>query len=70
VLVLTRKAGEVLKIGAATVVVLDINKFRGKPQVRLGISAPRDLRVVRGEHLVPDASPASVVGVDSETTNR
>lgn len=44
-LVLSRKQGEEIVIGNVRVVVVDID--RGK--VRLGIEAPREVRVDRGE---------------------
>ena len=45
-LVLSRKAGEKLMIGDD--VVLTINRISGN-RVAIGIEAPRDVRIVRGE---------------------
>ncbi len=45
-LVLSRKAGEKLMIGDN--VVLTINRISGN-RVAIGIEAPRDVRIVRGE---------------------
>lgn len=44
-LTLTRKIGEVIRIGEATVTVIDIR--RG--QVKLGVTAPREIEVDREE---------------------
>jgi len=45
-LVLTRKPGQTIRIGQDTVVtVCKLNHG----EVRIGITAPRDVRVVRGE---------------------
>lgn len=49
-LVLTRRVGDIIEIGRATVKVIEV---RGH-QVRLGIEAPEDVRVVRGEVAAPD----------------
>ena len=53
-LVLTRKISEVIYVGddiAITVVSIDCGK------VRLGIVAPRAVRVLRSELLLPDPPP-------------
>lgn len=47
-LVLTRKKGETIRIGDSIVVKV-ISTGRGK--VKIGIEAPTDLRVIRGEIL-------------------
>ena len=58
-LVLTRKPGERLVIGGVTVTVVAV---LGN-QVRIGIDAPRDVRILRGELAgwqdgpAPDARP-------------
>ena len=50
-LVLTRKLGEKIRIGdSITVTVVEVD--RGK--VRIGIEAPKDVRVMRDELLNPD----------------
>jgi carbon storage regulator len=64
-LVLTRKAGEQVVIsGGITLTVLDI---RGDG-IRIGIEAPRDVNIHRGEVLeaVTAANLASVAGPDTE----
>ena len=50
-LVLSRKAGEKLFIGNITVVVTKVSGDR----VTLGIEAPRDVKVLRGELKKPSA---------------
>lgn len=50
-LVLTRKLGEKIRIGdSITLTVVEVD--RGK--VRIGIEAPKDVRVMRDELLNPD----------------
>lgn len=62
-LVLTRKEGELLRIGDDIIVeVLAIDKGR----VRIGIVAPRDIRVVRGELLLMDKQQQIQVEKDGE----
>jgi carbon storage regulator len=45
-LVLTRKEGETIRIGRDTVIT--VCRLKGS-EVRIGIEAPRAIRVVRGE---------------------
>lgn len=52
-LVLSRRVGQTLRIGDAVVAVV---RVQGK-QVRLAISAPRDVEVVREEIDVKEDSP-------------
>ena len=69
-LVLTRKAGEKIRVGdnvTITVCVLEGNK------VRLAIEAPRHIRILRTElvdylkpHTVPDAAEADLVAKPRE----
>ena len=68
-LVLSRKAGEKLMIGDD--VVLTINRISGN-RVAIGIEAPRDVRIVRGElqnykvappSETPNTSPIGTTGV-------
>lgn len=54
-LVLTRKRQEQIRIGDN--VTITVLRIKGQA-VRIGIEAPRDVRVVRGE-LPPDGVPAS-----------
>ncbi len=54
-LVLSRKIGEKLVIGDGITVV--VNRIAGN-RVTLGIEAPTDVRIVRGE-LRPEVAPAS-----------
>jgi carbon storage regulator len=50
-LVLSRKIGETIRIGAGLdVVVLDVHRGR----VKLGFAGPRDISIRRGEHLPPE----------------
>ena len=61
-LVLSRKIGERLIIGDN--IVVTVNRVAGN-RVTLGIEAPGDVRIVRGELKVndePSASPAKPVG--------
>ncbi|MEO1614558.1 MAG: carbon storage regulator [Planctomycetota bacterium] len=53
-LVLSRKMGEKLMIGDD--VVLTINRISGN-RVAIGIEAPRDVRIVRGELPVNQVAP-------------
>lgn len=53
-LVLVRKAGQTLKIGNAVVQILSV---RGK-EIRIGIEAPKDVKVLRGEVAERDESSA------------
>lgn len=57
-LVLTRKIGEAIQIGDG--VTVEILEMRGG-RIRLGITAPGDVRVHRAELLV-DSSPNDLVG--------
>ena len=54
-LVLSRKVGEKLMIGDE--IVLTINRISGN-RVAIGIEAPRDVRVVRGELPVNKVAPS------------
>lgn len=55
-LILTRQVGEDIVIGeAVTVIVLGIKQG----QVRLGIQAPKQIKVLRGELLENPTSPSS-----------
>ena len=54
-LVLTRKAGETIRIDGD--IVIQIVKVRGR-QVRVGIQAPKDRKVQRGE-LIPTPQNAN-----------
>ena len=66
-LVLSRKVGERLVIGENITVV--INRIAGN-RVTLGIEAPSDVRIVRGElSLDGDALPASVETARPATPN-
>lgn len=64
-LVLSRKAGESIKIGDEITVV--INRISGN-RVTLGLNAPRDLRIIRGE-LKPFDDVEDVGSTDSPITN-
>ena len=55
-LVLSRKIGETIHIG--DFVTVTILNTRG--QVKVGIEAPRDVRVLRGELARHDAEPAGM----------
>lgn len=52
-LVLSRKVGEKIVIGDT--IVLEVLEIRGT-KIRLGITAPKDVNILRGE-LVPGATP-------------
>ncbi|MCA9135636.1 MAG: carbon storage regulator [Planctomycetales bacterium] len=56
-LVLSRKPGEKLMIGDD--VVLTINRIAGN-RVAIGIEAPRDVRIVRGELQKSQIAPSGV----------
>ena len=59
-LVLSRKPGNAITIGAdIEVTVLSVTNQR----VKLGIRAPGEVRIVRGELLLRDQSDVPVVGV-------
>jgi carbon storage regulator len=65
-LVLSRKIGERLIIGDN--IVVTVNRVAGN-RVTLGIEAPGDVRIVRGElkpAAEPSATPAKVVSFDLE----
>jgi carbon storage regulator len=47
VLTITRRVGERIYIGDDIVIV--VNAIRGKNNVRIGVKAPRDVRISRGE---------------------
>lgn len=67
-LVLTRKQCETIQIGDS--ITITVLRMKGK-SVRLGIKAPHDLNVIRGE-LAFDAPSAEVVieaAVESESTS-
>lgn len=48
---LTRKVGEVVTIGKLTIKII---RVKGYSEVVLGIDAPRDIRIWRGERFAPD----------------
>ena len=56
-LVLTRKPAEIIRIGED--IVIKVIKT-GKGTVKIGIEAPANVRVMRGE-LVADETPATVI---------
>ncbi len=67
-LVLSRKQGEQLMIGDD--IVLTINRISGN-RVAIGIEAPRDVRIVRGElerHKVTEGGSAPVAMSMDEST--
>ena len=57
-LVLSRKVGESIKIGEGITVV--INRIAGN-RVTLGLQAPRDMRIIRGELRPFDESESTTV---------
>ena len=65
-LVLSRKEGEQLMIGEN--IVLTINRISGN-RVAIGIDAPRDVRIVRGELQRNDrvAGGSATMGVEETT---
>jgi len=67
-LVLSRKQGEKLLIGDD--IVLTVNRISGN-RVAIGIEAPRDIRIVRGElqrHQVADGGTAATAMPMGEST--
>jgi carbon storage regulator CsrA len=64
-LVLTRKLQQQIKIGEQ--VTITILRVKGQT-VRVGIEAPRDVRVIRGELPSGDQSPAGEESAIEETT--
>ena len=62
-LVLTRKAGETITIDGN--IVIQIVQVRGK-QVRVGIEAPKEKKVQRGE-LVESSSLLKTVGLSNDS---
>lgn len=67
-LVLSRKQGEQLMIGDD--IVLTINRISGN-RVAIGIEAPRDVRIVRGElerHKVSDGGTAPMAMTMDESS--
>ena len=49
-LVLTREPGQRIKIGDdITILFIEFRKSHGKRQIRLGIEAPKDVRIMRAE---------------------
>ena len=62
-LVLTRKADEQILIGDD--IKITLVRIRGN-SVRIGIDAPRDVRVMRGELVRREASDASELSVECE----
>lgn len=68
-LVLSRKEGEQLLIGDN--IVLTVSRISGN-RVAIGIDAPREVRIVRGElerHLVSSAGGAAPNAAPMEETN-
>jgi carbon storage regulator CsrA len=49
-LTLSRKVGEIIEVGDAALVVLEMSGG----QVKLGLQFPRDVRIVRGELVTPN----------------
>ncbi len=65
-LVLSRKEGEQLLIGDN--IVLTINRISGN-RVAIGIDAPRDVRIVRGELQRHDTVAGGSAAMSMEETN-
>ncbi|QDV21391.1 hypothetical protein Pan153_60790 [Gimesia panareensis] len=65
-LVLTRKRDEVIQIGEN--IVIKILKT-GKGAIKIGVEAPSDIRVIRGELLEPDNSPENLNTMNSESVS-
>ena len=65
-LVLTRKPAEIIRIGED--IVIKVIKT-GKGTVKIGIEAPANVRVMRGE-LVADETPAPVIPAALSVTMR
>jgi carbon storage regulator len=65
-LVLTRKPAEVIRIGEN--IVIKVIKT-GKGTVKIGIEAPANVRVMRGE-LVEDETPVPVIPTNFGTATR
>jgi carbon storage regulator len=57
VLILTRKVGEEIRIGADIVIVVRLIKG---DRVRVGIEAPKSIRLLRGELQGGPPSPGSI----------
>lgn len=64
-LVLTRKKQEKIQIGDN--VTITVVRIKGNT-VRVGIEAPHDVRVVRGELVVKDAIATQCIEIDAEET--
>jgi len=64
-LVLTRKTGETVRISTdISVTVLEVNGNR----IRIGIDAPTQIPIVRGELCRPEVRPTATVSARSEET--
>ena len=64
-LVLTRKTGETVRISTdITVTVLEVNGTR----IRIGIDAPTQIPIVRGELCRPKVCPTATVSPRGEET--
>ena len=60
-LVLSRKIGETIRIGAGLeLVVLEVHRGR----VKLGFAGPRDISIRRGEHIPPESQPERGIQAD------
>ncbi|QGQ24036.1 carbon storage regulator [Gimesia benthica] len=66
-LVLTRKRDEVIQIGED--IVIKILKT-GKGAIKIGIEAPGNVRVIRGELLETENSPEHLSAMNSENVNQ
>jgi len=63
-LVLSRKIGETIRIGAGLeLVVLDVHRGR----VKLGFAGPRDISIRRGEHIPPESQPEREIHADPDS---